>query len=54
MKTSSQALEKVIADRIEDVKMWMAEGMSKEWALDYVKKSSTLGEKSWATVLESV
>lgn len=29
IKTSQQALEAVLADRIEDVKFWIAEGFSK-------------------------
>ena len=31
IKTSQQALEAVLADRIEDVRFWIAEGFSKEW-----------------------
>ena len=54
MNTSTQALEKVIADRIEEVKLWMAEGMTKEWSLAHVKKSSTLGQQAWASVENAV
>lgn len=54
IKTSQQALESVLADRIEDVKFWIAEGFSKEWALAKVKKETTLGTGSWAIVEASV
>lgn len=54
MNTSAQALEAVIADRIEDVKFWMAEGMSKEKAIAYVKSSSVLGPSAWEKVLAAV
>lgn len=54
IKTSQQALEAVLADRIADVKFWIAEGFSKEWALAKVKSETTLGEGSWAQVVAAV
>lgn len=51
IKTSQQALDAVIADRIEDVRFWIAEGFSKEWALAKVKSETTLGTGSWAQVV---
>jgi len=54
MDTTAQALKAVIADRIEDVKFWIAEGMSKEKALAYVKSNSVLGPSAWAEVIASI
>jgi hypothetical protein len=54
MKTSAQALEQVIADRIEDVQFWIDQGMSKASAIAKVKSESSLGSAPWTRIEEAV
>ena len=53
-KNIDEGIAHVLAARVQEIKNLIGMGWTKQSALEYVRETTTLGQKTWAQVVEAV
>ena len=53
-KNITESIAHVVAARVQEIKNLIGMGWTKQAALEYVRETTTLGQKTWAQVVEAV